>query len=135
MLDRIRDEIRSFLAAYETGILCLAGEGHPWAMPVPYRLDGLQIRCRVPRWADGSYYLETDPRCVLLVPAAGGVPCWVSYTARACRDPDPDWADWPPEPVHATRPADLYTILRLQPLQIDLFDERQGWGARQTLEP
>lgn len=135
MLDHTRAEITAFLAAHQTGILCLAGHGRTWAMPVPYQAHGIVVCCRVPRWADGSYYLETDPHCVLLITAGDGAPCWLSYTALAAPARAPDWAAWAGAGVPPARLADFYTVLRLQPLQIDLFDERRGWGARATLEP
>lgn len=130
MLDTIRTEIAAFLAAHNRGTLCLDGAGRVWAMPVPYRAQGLQIACCLPHWADGSYYIEIDPHCVLIIPATDGTPRWASYAARALVTTDrPGW------PVPSGLAADFYTVLQLHPVQIDLFDERRGWGARQTLEP
>jgi len=30
--------------------------------------------------------------------------------------------------------GDLYLVVRVTPERIDLFDERWGWGARETLK-
>jgi hypothetical protein len=104
-------------------------------MPVHYRSLGLEIDCLLPRWADVTYHLEQEPTVMLIIqdvgtPALRWLQCW--GTARPAERPD--WQGLLPKDSSATvSPGDLYLVVRMKPERIDLVDEGQGWGVRETL--
>jgi hypothetical protein len=104
-------------------------------MPVHYRSLGLEIDCLLPRWADAVYHLEQEPSVMLVIqdagtPALRWLQCWGSVQSVA----HPDWQELLPEGAStAVAPEDLYLVVRMKPERIDLVDEGQGWGVRETL--
>lgn len=135
MLDQLRAKIRQYLAEQTCGILSAAGPAGPLAMPVRCRSEGLSVECLLPRWADLAYSVEQDPRVLLLFPDAA-VPArrWLQVRGAA------EILDAAGLPIaRITNQAfplapHLYLVIRVVPLRIDLFDESQGWGARETLD-
>jgi hypothetical protein len=81
---------------------------------------------------------------------------WLLCTGTAQRLASPDWEGWlpaveisqpvtehaPHDTLYATRNTqyashiirDLYLVVHITPKRIDLMDENQGWGARETLD-
>jgi hypothetical protein len=135
MLELTRQRIRAYLAAHETAVISAAGADGPEALPVRYQAEGLVLTCLLPCWADALYYLEIDARVTLVIPAAESEDgSWLRYTGMAAPILARDWATWLPGRPQLVAPGDLYKVVRVQPRQIDLFDERQGWGMRETVE-
>ncbi|OGO40655.1 MAG: hypothetical protein A2Z04_04985 [Chloroflexi bacterium RBG_16_57_9] len=135
MLDKLRDQISAYLAHHDVCILSTAGTEGAWAMPVRYRSRGLEVECLVPRWADVAYYLEQDPRVLLVIQACGNDSLrWLQYRGRARPVSAPNWVEWSPGRVSPALADDLYLVVHVTPERIDLFDESRGWGARETLE-
>jgi hypothetical protein len=153
MLDQLRAQVAAFLAAHDVGILSTAGVDGAWAMPVRYRplpvaaSNGrAEVECLLPRWTDAAFFVEQDP-CVLLL-IVDGLPSvslassgegrgglrWLQIQGAAHAVADPDWAEWLPTWASPASPSDLYLPLRVTPCRVELFDEGQGWGARETLE-
>jgi hypothetical protein len=137
MLDKIRDRMAFHLSQHQVGLLSVNGEQGAWSMPVRYRLgENLTVECLLPRWADGTYYLEQDSRVVLIVPLNRSLEvCWLRVQGEARPVAHPNWEEWfPPEEGEGVPPASLYEVVRVTPRRLNLFDERRGWGARETLE-
>ena len=140
MLDELRERMASFLIHHRTGVLSVSGEPGAWAMPVRCRLAGdarnrhLAVECLLPRWADGLYYLEQDPRVTLVVRDADAPALrWLQVQGQAQPVRRPDWRRWS-LPRCSVSPEELYQVVRVTPRRMDLIDEGRGWGARETLE-
>lgn len=126
-MERLRQHITEFLAAHSVGLLCGTGLQGAWALPVRYQNDRLKVVCWLPRWADALYYLEQDPHVLLLVvdsplPEGSKGLCWLHYDGLA------EMA------VTEAGVDELYQTVHLTPRRIELFDERKGWGVRETLD-
>lgn len=139
MLNVLRARMRAYLGAHRVGVLSISGLGATCSMPVRYRAEELELDCLVPRWADVAYYLEENPRVLLVIlsSVSSGLEeplCWLEYRGTAHEVPGPDWLGLLPKETPILLARDLYQVIRLAPERIDLVDESQGWGSRQTLE-
>lgn len=108
-------------------------------MPVRYRAEEMEVDCVVPRWADVAYYLEENPQVLLVIlPSASlsaeGPLRWIEFRGTARELPAPNWVGLLPDGTPSLLAGDLYYVVRITPERIDLVDESQGWGARETLE-
>jgi len=135
MLEKLRDQIASYLSHHEVCILSTTGAQEAWAMPVRYRSRGLEVECLVPRWADVAYHLEQNPHVLLIIQTcyASGLR-WLQIQGLARPVAAPDWDQLLPRWASGVPPGDLYLVVRVTPERIDLVDESQGWGVRETLE-
>jgi len=124
-------------------IISAAGPLGAQAMPVRYRNCGLEVECLVPRWAEVAYHLEQGATVVLIAQAchvagpstgSGQALHWLQIRGSARAVTVSDWAGLLPEWTSGVAPEELYLVVRVTPARIDLFDESQGWGARETLE-
>ncbi len=164
MLNELRHRMAAYLAQHTICILSTAGTQGAWAMPVRYRprqgtfgRQGLEVECLVPRWADVAYQLEQNPHVLLVIPSqisdcglriADGQTAphsalrtpqfsglrWLQIAGTAEVVTAPDWAEWLPGRTFPASPDELYLVIRVTPARMDLFDESQGWGTRETLE-
>lgn len=160
MQDKLRDEMAAYFSQHRVCVLSTAGTKGAWAMPVRYRNHGLELDCLLPRWTDVAYYVEQDPRVMVVIldppssPLLGGTRGglrWLQLQGTARPVEEPDWAGLLPEDTptpspglrlsEAKRsgassgpPGDLYLVIRVTPERMDLFDESQGWGVRETLQ-
>jgi len=138
--DELRARLADYLSQHRAGVLSTAGSVGAWATLVRYHSHDLEIDCLVPSWADAAYYLEQDPRVLLVItspPQArgseGGLR-WLEVRGTARPVADPDWAALLLDERPDARPADRYRVVRVTPQRLDLFDESRGWGVRETLE-
>jgi hypothetical protein len=132
MFDKLRSQITQEMASHRVGVLSAGGEWGPQAMPVRYRLTGLEVECLLPRWSELTYELEESNRAVLVVLSApDSDQRWIRFQGTAEQVDAPDWATLLPG---EQAPADRYTVIRIRPTRIDLFDHQRGWGARETLD-
>jgi nitroimidazol reductase NimA-like FMN-containing flavoprotein (pyridoxamine 5'-phosphate oxidase superfamily) len=123
MFDQLRAQIIGELQERRIGVLSAGGELGPHALPVQYRLDGIEVRCLLPRWSEIAYALEENARVLLVVLSAPeSEKRWVRYQGTAELIPSLDSAD------------DRFYLVRIRPARIDLIDEGRGWGARETLD-
>jgi hypothetical protein len=144
MLNNLGEQIALVLGRHQVCLLSTNGAGGVWAIPVRYRSQGLEVVCLAPRWADAAFYLEQDPRLLLIVPdrpplpAGKGEPVgelrWLQYRGNAELLASPNWAELLPEDVSRSPPGDRYLAIHVKPWRIDLIDESQGWGVLETLE-
>ncbi len=135
MLDQLRDRMAAYLSHHRTCVLSTAGSQGAWAMPVRYRSQGMEVDCLVPRWTDVAYYVEQDPR-VLLVIQDTEAPAlrWLQVQGRAQPVAEPCWEGLLSGWTSSAAPDELYLVIRVTPARIELFDEGAGWGARETVE-
>jgi len=135
MLDKLRDQIASYLSHHGVCILSTTGAQGAWAMPVRYRSRGLEVECLVPRWADVAYHLEQNPHVLLIIQTCytSGLR-WLQVQGTARPVAAPDWDQLLPRWVSSVPPGDLYLVFHVTPERIDLVDESRGWGVRETLE-
>lgn len=132
MFDKLRDLIASELARRCVGVLSVCGEFGPQAMPVSYRLDGLDVVCILPRWSELAYLLEESAPVMLIVQAdPENNQRWVRYQGVSAPVPHPRWAELLPG---EKAPGEKHTVVRLRATRIDLIDQTAGWGARETLD-
>ncbi|MBI3914213.1 MAG: pyridoxamine 5'-phosphate oxidase family protein [Chloroflexi bacterium] len=162
LLNKLRERIETFLSAHPVGVLSTSGLHGAWAMPVRYRNCGLEVDCLIPRWADVAFHIEQDPRVLLLVPNRDAPATrWLQIAGAAqlldlrrqvpvgfqISDFGVDNSQSPTLAPHASAGVsnpqspmtnyqlpDLYVVVRITPQRIDLIDESQGWGARETLD-
>jgi hypothetical protein len=141
MLDELRDRVTTYLSKQQVCVISTTGPEGARAILARYRSRGLEVDCLLPRWTDVAYHLEQDPRVTLVIQDTDAPDlCWLRYLGTAHPVENPDWAEWSPPhasriTLHASRiTPDLYLVARVTPRQIDLLDESQGWGARETIE-
>lgn len=133
MFDRLREEIVKYLTAHDIGVLSMCGRDGVYALPVRYHSNGLAISCLLPRWSDAAYYVEQPLPIVLVVPDTRDGTCWLHYAGEAITVVEADSSFLPQAGLHAFQP-ERYQVAQLMPRRIDLIDQRQGWGWRQTFE-
>ena len=135
MLDKLRDQMATYLAEHQVCVISAAGPDGARAMPARYRNAGLEVDCLLPRWADVAYYLEQDSRIVLVVQDTGAQGLrWLRCLGAARQVEQPDWDALLPKSMNTPTPDELYLVVRVTPRRIDLLDESRGWGARETLD-
>lgn len=132
-LDQLRDTLAAQLAGAATGILCVTQAGS-LALPVWYHSAGLHITCLVPRWSDAAEALGQRQAALLIVPAPPDPRRWLRYQGAAAPAPRAAWAAPWPERLSDRQADERWLTVALTPQRIDLFDERRGWGARETLD-
>lgn len=120
MDDEVRDHIIRVLARNRVCVLSASGSFAAWAVAAQYGHVSLGLECQVPRWSEVVYHLEQDPHATVIVVDAEADPlCWLHYRGVARTGLGVD---------------DRYVAIHIEPERIDLIDEGQGWGARETLE-
>ncbi len=143
MFNALQDRIASYLTHHQVCVISTGGPGAPCALPVRYWSHGLEVECLVPRWTDVAYALlegfEAHPGALhqvmlIVLGYQVGELRWLQYRGTAQEVRTPDWARLLPARTFTSPPGDLYLVIRVRPQRIDLFDESQGWGARETLE-
>lgn len=135
MFDALRASIQAYLDAHDCCVVMTAGAAGVSALLVCYRARRLGLECPLPRWAEVTYALEQDPRIVLVVPPVNrDKGRWLHVQGMAELVPAPNWDALPVQKPVLAAPAELYQVIRVRPRRIDLFDERRGWGSRETLE-
>lgn len=135
VLDELRERISGLLAAHQVAVVSTAASTGSWAMPASYRASGLEVDLLIPRWADVAFYLEQDPRVLLVILLGTDVsPRWLEYRGSAQLVAEPDWTR--PLPGNGTRVRAPwpYVVAHVRPTRIDVFDESLGWNARETLD-
>jgi hypothetical protein len=135
MIDLLRDRIEAHLAEHRRCLVALSGADGASAFLAPYRARGLEIECLLPVWSDAAYYVEHDPRVMLVVaPEPGDGECWLQVrgTAEAVRQPE--WGALLPQRTTTVAPDALYRVICVRPARCDLYDDARGWGARETLD-
>ncbi|MBI2864397.1 MAG: hypothetical protein HYX94_07530 [Chloroflexi bacterium] len=139
MLNVVRERMRAHLMAQDVGVLSVSGGQGAWATPVRYRVEGLELDCLVPRWADVAYHLEQNSGVQLVIlespiPRPGRPLCWLEYRGTAQPVAVPIWGGLLPDGTPQALAGDLYLVVNVRPKRIDLLDEGRGWGARETLD-
>lgn len=119
MLDELRDRIASFLSQNRVCVVATRGSIGAWAMPARYESKGLELCCYLPRWSDAIFHIEQEPQIIAVVMSCATAPLWWLQYCGIARITDMD---------------DRYVLIHVEPRRIDLLDERQGWGARETLD-
>lgn len=135
MLHELRERMIAHLSAHRTCVLAATTREGASTIAVRYRNLRLEVECLLPRWSDLTYYVEQDQRVSLVICAASQGPLrWLQLQGTACFVEAPVWDGLLPLATYAARPDDLYQVLRVTPQRLELVDESQGWGARETLD-
>lgn len=135
MLDTLRRQIARFLDSRQVGMLSARGAGEPWALPVRYARDGLDIICRLPAWVDPFAQGESDPFVRLVIPKVLDEPnTWLEYdgSAELLEALEAPSRALFPQAFPGKQPG--YLLLRIRPRRISIVDETRGWGFRETLD-
>jgi hypothetical protein len=133
-IDQLHDVLAAWLEGARTGLLCAAGTPGAAPLPVRYRSTQLAVTCLVPRWSELADALLQQPAAMLIVPAALDPTCWLQYQGQARLVSVSAWAGPLPDGLSPQHAHERYIVVALTPQQLDLFDERRGWGARETLD-
>jgi hypothetical protein len=135
MLDEVRDHVRLFLAAHQYCVMTVCSGESTAALLARYRSRGVDVDCLLPLWTEVTYCLELQPQVTIVIPPGpDDAACWLQFQGRAETLDTPDWEALLPAMPVLVRPSDLFRVVRVRPTRIDLVDEGQGWGARETLE-
>jgi hypothetical protein len=136
LLDELRERMATYLSSRQVCFLSTARAEGTWAMPVRYRSLGLEVDCLLPRWSDVAYHLEQDPTVMLVVlDTAAPMLSWLQCQGTAQAVARPDWEGLLPQGnLASVSPDDLYLVVRVTPQRLELIDESQGWGVRETLD-
>lgn len=128
----LHNRFANALAAGQVGVLSAADGGCVCAMPAQYRTDGLEAECLLPRWCDLANLLDDHPTVMLtvLLPEQH----WIQVRGTARPVASPNWEGLLSQRPAGLRPEDLYLVVRIQPVRIDIFDPNAGWGSRETLD-
>lgn len=135
MLDVLRERMSAYLAEQQVAVVSTAGSAGSWATPVRYRADGLEVDLLIPRWTDAAFYLEQDPRVLLVIMLSGSASLrWLECRGCAQLVAEPEWPRLLPGNGMRGQAPWLYVVARVKPTRIDLFDESLGWNTRETLD-
>lgn len=132
MMRELRLRFSDYLARRTTGVIGAVGSEGVLVMPVRCQAQGLEVLCLIPRWADIAFFLEQDPRAVLVLLEDGDPPAWVQVIGQAVPVSPALWIDTA-VPL-AGQLDDLYLVIRVAPRRLDRFDPAVGWGVRETVE-
>jgi len=133
-LDQLHDVLAACLDGARAGLLSAPGTPSAAPLPVRYQSSRLAVTCLVPRWSDLADALQQQPVAMLIVPAAPEPTCWLQYQGQARLVSLSAWAGPLPDALSPQRAGERYLVVALAPQRLDLFDERRGWGARETLD-
>lgn len=120
VLGGLRDRLIDFLSDHQMCVIATRGAHDAWAIPVSYENEGLELKCRLPGWSDVLYYIEQEPKIMaIIMQSESSALRWLQYrgAARISRRLD-----------------DRYVLVHIVPEHLDLIDETQGWGVRETLD-
>lgn len=137
MFDSIEERLAANLASQQVGVISSAGPDGPWSMPVRYKARRLTAMCFVPSWSDLLFFLELDPRAILVVltPSPEGAG-WMQLRGMARIVTDAEAARW--EESSKLRPVPtpnrLYKNVHFTPTRIRRFDSLSGWGKSESFD-
>ena len=132
LLEELRGRITTYLSKHGVCVVSTSGTVGIWAMPALCVNRDLIVECLLPGWADISYYIEQDPRVLLIIYDSNVQ--WMQYWGMARLMPAQDWGSLLSAAVSGVRLDERYEAISIVPQRIDLFDESKGWGARETLD-
>jgi len=105
-----------------------------YSLPVRFRFRGSAVDCRVPTWLGSGDLLKAPAEVTFVaVQETGAGLSWVFLRGQAALVQDPDWEGFGCAGDNS-RLADLYDLLRIEPKRLEFFDERRGWGFRETFD-
>jgi hypothetical protein len=123
---------RRVFAELNTAVATLSFESY--SLPVRFRFRGSTVECRVPTWVGSGDRLRvsTEVTFVAAQETEFGL-SWVFARGPAALVPNPDWEGLGCADGNS-RFTDLYELLRIEPKRLEFFDERRGWGFRETFD-
>ena len=135
MLDELRDRITAFIAQHPVCVVSTRGGAGAWVAPAWHFSDGLEMVCLLPRWSDALYYLEQDPRVMVIIldPQSKALR-WLQYSGRAHVTQPLETVQILPQEPPDMPIDDRHVAIRITAERIDLIDENRGWGARETID-
>ncbi|MGE5579920.1 MAG: hypothetical protein ACM3WU_07745 [Bacillota bacterium] len=123
---RMLDRLNARIAVLQVG---------SYSIPARIRVKGTAVECLVPTWAGiGDTLGESGEAMLLAFVEMGPALSWVFMRGRASlvTDADPEWQGLPG--AGSSNRKDLYELVRLEPIRIELADEQRGWGYRETVD-
>ena len=106
-----------------------------YALPVRFRVRGSVVECRVPTWSGVGDLLEKKQEVTLIaVQNSEAHLRWLFLRGPGTVIKEPDWEGLVPLQTCRVDPGDLYQLLRVKPKRMELFDEKLGWGFRETAD-
>lgn len=118
MFDELRKRAVSYLSQSRVCVIAVNGTGSVWAASTQYESSGLEIICRLPRWSDTLFYIESNPQVMVIILSENPM-LWMQYRGSA-------------QIVNSA--GDQFVEVHITPQRIDLIDESRGWGVRETLD-
>ena len=132
LLEELRCRITTYLSEHGVCVVSTSGMVGVWAMPALCVNRDLIVECLLPGWADVGYFIEQDPRVLLIIYDSNVR--WMQYSGTARLMPAQEWGGLLSAAGPGVRLDDRYVAISVMPQRIDLFDESKGWGARETLD-
>ncbi len=133
-IDQLHDVLAVWLRGAHTGVLSVPGVPDVAPLPVHYQSRQLAVTCLVPRWSDLAEALHHQPTALLIIPAAPDPECWLQYQGWSRLVSATAWVRIWPGGLTLQQANERFLVVALTPQRLDLFDERRGWGARETLD-
>lgn len=108
---------------------------HNYALLVRFQIREQKVECLVPTWIGLEELLEQTKEVTLaVVERLEPSPRWLFLKGFGSIAKNPDWMDLIPAIPDKVNPEDLYQVLRIEPKRMELLDDEQGWGVRQTAD-
>ena len=116
-----------------TGYAVLGMNGY--SLLVRFRVCGGVVECSVPTW-NGLSDLPEKIEAVTLVVINNSETdlSWVFVRGTGRIVENQSWETLIPSEHGLVDPEDLYHLLRIEPTRMELFDEKRGWGFRETAD-
>jgi len=116
----------------QQAVLSVAG----YSLPVRFRVWGLTVECSVPVWSGVSELLEKTKEVTLVfLKNSESSLSWIFLrgTGNILKN-NKNWENLIPSERCLVDPGDLYQLLQIYPQRMELYDEHQGWGYRETAD-
>ena len=106
-----------------------------YSLLVRFRICGEVVECSVPTWCGLSDSPENIKEFTLVVVKNSETEfSWIFVRGAGRIIENEKWEFLIPTEHGLVDPKDLYNILRIVPKRMELFDEKRGWGFRETTD-
>ena len=106
-----------------------------YSLLVRFRVCGEIVECSVSSWSGLRDFPEKVEEVTLVViKNSEDNLSWIFLRGTGSIIENQGWGALFPSEHALVDPKDLYHILRIEPKRMELFDEKRGWGFRETVD-
>ncbi len=106
-----------------------------YSLLVRFRVCGEIVECSIPTWSGLSDLPEKIVEVTLVVIKNSDANLnWIFLRGTGSIIENHGWGALFPSEHGVVDPEDLYHLLRIDPKRMELFDEKKGWGFRETVD-